>query len=348
MPLAGLSLLAPLGLLVCLLALLPLIVVVLTSRRQRRVAREIGLEPAPLRRAAAGVALTAGVCFALGIAAAQPVLTTAVHRSARTSSEVIFVTDVSRSMLASRRPGGRTRLDRARSTVTRLRAAVPEVPAGISGLTDRVLPYLFPTLDPGVFSETLVRSVQDDAPPPQEVSTVATTFAALTSLVRDEFYSPGTEHRTCVLVTDGETRADSASVAQLAGRRGCRLVVVRVGSASDRIFRADGRVEAAYRPEISAASTIERLEQLSGGSAFSEGEVSAAAAALKGAADVGPRQRVGVETTAHALAPVFVGIALVAIALLLIRAFRRPVGGLRRAEPANYHCATKPEARKAG
>jgi hypothetical protein len=348
MPLAGLSLLTPLGLLSCGSALLPLTVLVLTFRRQRRVARTIGLEPAPVRRAFGAGVLAATACLALGIAAAQPVLTTTKSRSARTSSEVVFVTDVSRSMLASAQPGGRTRLDRARSTVARLRAAVPEVPAGISGLTDRVLPYLFPTLDPAAFSETLARSVQADAPPPQEVSTVATAFGALASLVRDGFYSPGVKRRTCVVVTDGETRAGSGSVARLAGQRGCRVVVVRVGDASDRIFRAGGGVEAAYRPEVSAATTVERLARLSGGSAFSESELSAAARAVKDAADVGPRQRVGVETAAQTLAPVFAGVALVAVLLVLIRVFRRPVGGLRRARPPDYHPQTEIHARRVG
>lgn len=348
MPLAGLSLLAPQGLIVCGLALLPLAVVVLTARRQRRVARTIGLEPAPLRWTVTAGALTVGACVALGIAAAQPVLTTTNNRSARTSSEIVFVTDISQSMLASARPGAPTRLERARAAVAELRAAVPEVPAGISGLTDRVLPFVFPTLDPGVFSETLARSVQVDTPPPQEVSTVATTFAPLTSLVRDGFYSPGVERRTCVLVSDGETRSDSGRVAELAGRRGCRLIVVRVGSAADRIFRADGRVVAAYRPEITAATAVERLARAAGGSAFSEGELSAATAALKDAADVGPRRRTGVGTTAHSLAPLFAGLALAGVALVLLRALRRPAGRLRRAAPGDYDDVRILKARKAG
>ena len=69
-------------------------------------------------------------------------------------------------MLASAGPGEPTRLQRARSAVEQLRLAVPDVPAGISGLTDRALPYLFPTLDADVFSETLAQSVQVDSPPP--------------------------------------------------------------------------------------------------------------------------------------------------------------------------------------
>jgi hypothetical protein len=340
MPLAALSLLAPAGLLVCLLAILPVAVVALASRRQRRVARALGLKPASWRGVVAPAVLAASSCVALGIAAAQPVLTTANQQSARTSSEIVFVTDVSRSMLASAGPGEPTRLDRARAAVAELRAAVPEVPAGISGLTDRALPYVFPTLDAGVFAETLSRSVRIDAPPPQETSTVATSYAALTSLVRDGFYSSGTKHRTCVLVTDGETRSDSGEVAALAGPRGCRLVVVRVGTAADRIYRSDGLIVAGYRPESSAATAVERLARLAGGSAFSQGELTAAAAALKQAADTGPRERVGQEAKAHGLAPWFVGLALFGVVLMVIRAVRRPAGGLHRLRRHRYDAAT--------
>ena len=41
-----------------------------------------------------------------------------------------------------------TRLERARNVVARLRADVADVPAGLAGLTDRVLPYVFPTAAP--------------------------------------------------------------------------------------------------------------------------------------------------------------------------------------------------------
>ena len=164
---------------------------------------------------------------------------------------------------------------------------MPDVPAGLSGLTDRVLPYAFPTLDGQTFSETLARSVQAESPPPQAVSDVATSFEPLSALTRDGFYKPGTEHRTCVLVTDGETRTD------ISWNGGCKLLVVRVGAATDRIYAANGKVDAAYRPESTAADTVSRLARAAGSVPYSEGDVGAAAAALRRVADVGPSQRVG-------------------------------------------------------
>ena len=320
--LASISLLAPYGLLWCLLALVPVIVVALAFRRQRRVSQVLGLEPVSGRRAARAAVLPALACVMLGIALAQPAVTTTTERSARTSSEVVFVTDVSRSMTASSAPGAPTRLDRARSIVAELRASVPDVPAGISGLTDRVLPYAFPTLDEQTFSETLARSVQAESPPPQAVSDVATSFEPLSALTRDGFYKPGTEHRTCVLVTDGETRTDSS------WNGGCKLLVVRVGAATDRIYRANGKVDAAYRPESTAAETVSRLARAAGSVPYAEGDVGAAAAALRRVADVGPSQRVGTAQSSHALAPFFAALAVVAVAFDLARRYLRPASGV--------------------
>ncbi len=316
------SLLAPYGLLACLLALVPVAVVVLAFRRQRRASRVLGLEPASGRRAMRAAVLPAVACLMLGVAIAEPAATTTAERSARTSSQVVFVTDVSRSMTASPGPGERSRLDRARSIVTELRASVPDVPAGVSGLTDRVLPYAFPTLDAQTFAATLAGSVQAESPPPQAVSDVATSFESLSALSRDGFYAPGTEHRTCVLVTDGETRT------AVSWNGGCKLLVVRVGAASDRIYAANGKVDAAYRPESTAADTVDRLARAAGSVAYSEADVGAAAAALRRVADVGPSDRVGTARSVHALAPFFAALAVVAVALDLIRRYLRPAGGV--------------------
>jgi hypothetical protein len=338
-PLAGISLLAPYGLLVCLLAVLPAAVLALALVRQRRVARVLRLEPVPARRVLAAAILPAVALVALGIAVARPVLTTTSTVTARTSSEIVFVADVSRSMSASAGPGGATRLDRAREVIEQLREAVPGVPAGITGLTDRALPYLFPTLDRGVFADTLERSVRIEAPPPQRVSSVATSYAPLASLVRDGFFDPGTEHRTCVLVTDGETRSGIGPPAAWSAKRGCSLIVVRVGSAGDRIFRANGTLEPAYRPEGSAVGTVERLARLAGGSSFSAGEIASAGAALRRAADIGPARETGVASRSRSLAPYLALASLAAIGALLLRGRRRPLRGLLRLRGHRYDAA---------
>ena len=85
-------------------------------------------------------------------------------------------------MLASSSPDDPTRLERARGAALELRTTIPQVPAGLAGLTDRALPYLFPTLDMRTFASTLREAVEIESPPPQQVARVATSFDALAAL----------------------------------------------------------------------------------------------------------------------------------------------------------------------
>ena len=173
----GLSirLLDPAFLAVGLVGLVPLAVGAIALHRSRDAARAVGLPPSSLVAALVPAGLAAAACVIAGIAAAQPVLRTVDGRPRRVDSETMFLVDVSRSMRASASPEAPTRLDQARDVVATLRAAVPDVPTGIAGLTDRALPYIFPTADRGAFARALERSVRAESPPPEEVNTVATT-----------------------------------------------------------------------------------------------------------------------------------------------------------------------------
>lgn len=353
---ASFAFLSPLGLAVCATALVPVGTLLVVALRQRRVAALLQLPQAGIGPVAGTAALAGGACLALGLAAGQPALEISETRQVRSESQIVFVVDVSRSMLASEGPGTQTRLDRARSIVGRLRAAAPDVPAGLSGLTDRVLPYLFPTLDPAVFEDTLRRSVLPESPPPEQVSAVATTFDPLAALTTNGFFSRSAKRRTCVLVSDGESRSSTSDSDQglgdgagsplplgfgalgggsdglsadvsspgsalaghaLAGVRGCRLVVVRVGGSADRIYAEGGRVEAQYRPEPTASAVVEQLATAAGGRAFTENEVPAASRAVRAATAAGPLEAVGVRISTHSLAPYLAALAL-ALALLSV------------------------------
>jgi len=324
--LASLTFLTPRGALLALLAVIPLAVLVVSTRHVERIAGRLGVARAGRRPALVSAALIVVACALLALAAAQPAWRSSEHRRARTASQAFFVVDVSRSMAAARDLSAPTRLARARSVVARLRREVPTVPAGLAGLTDRVLPYLFPTLDDQAFADTLSRSVLIEAPPPQQVSTNATSFAALSSLARDGFFTKSAAHRTCVLVTDGESRSYSAAdvVGALQGDRGCRLIVVRVGSGDERVFGADGTPEAGYAPDPAAADQTRTLAEAAGGRSFSESELPAAAAALRRAADVGPEGREQAQPTNRALAPYAAILALAALTGLLAIRLRQP------------------------
>lgn len=326
-----LTFLTPLGAFVALGALLPVAALAVAAHRADRVARLLKLEPAGPRSLVLPAVLV-GLAFAwLGVAAAQPALRTTHRQEVRTQSQVFFIVDVSRSMAASETLSGPTRLARARTDVARLRAAVPDVPSGLAGLTDRVLPYLFPTASTIAFDETLRRSVLVETPPPQQVSTNATSFAALASLARDGFFQRSVATRTCVLITDAETRSyPTESVARaLAGPRGCRLLVVRVGGASDRVFGADGTPEAGYAPDPAAPANAQQLAEAAGGRAFDEASFGAAASALRTAAEVGPVRREPASATTRALAPYAAGLAVLLILTLMLVRLRRPLRIIR-------------------
>jgi hypothetical protein len=348
---AALVLLSPWGALACLVAAPP---------------------AGPTLRAAALALVAASL---LGLSVAQPVLETTTQRRVRSESQVVFVVDVSRSMLAAAGPGETSRLEQAREVVARLRASVSDAPAGLAGMTDRVLPYLFPTIDLSAFDQTLARSVLVEAPPPGEVHLVATSFGDLTALARSGYFTPKATRRSCVVVTDGEVRAagvdqdlggglsssgqighlgtpqgagslggsagaDGASGtlaevgAALGGQRGCALVVVRVGTGSDRIFRADGRLEGQYRPDAGASGNVRELAEAAGGRAFEAGAVDAAADAIRGVVEAGPTQKVGTGRTLRRLAP-WSALAGGLLSLLLV-VVRMRSGGVRQQNVFEY------------
>ena len=328
---ADLVLLTPLGALVALVAAVPLAALGIAAARGARAAELLGLGSARRLPAAGPAALAVGACALLGLAAAQPVNRTTETERARTRSQVFFVVDVSRSMLASPAPAAATRLGRAQRVVEQLRLGVPDVPSGIAGLTDRLLPYVFPTSSTAVFADTLRRSVAIEAPPPEQVGHVATSFDALASLATGGFFSPTATHRTCVLVTDGETRSYSGeSVAgALSGPRGCRLLVVGVGRSGDRVYGTDGRPETSYRADSAAASNVRRLAEQTGGASFDQADLAAARAALRGFAEAGPVRKVGTQVRSRSLGPyaAALGVGLVlllAVARMSPRLLRRP------------------------
>ena len=301
-----LTFLSPAGALAVLLAVIPLAAAALAVHRSERAARALRLVPAPRRSVALPAVLAAGACVCVGIAAAQPAWRTKERQPVRSQSQVMYVVDVSRSMAAAPNQSAPTRLARARAVVRQIHAAVPDVPSGLAGLTDRVLPYAFPTANPSVFEETLNRSVLLEAPKPQEVSTNATSFGALPEVVQNGFFAPGTKTRTCVLVTDGETRSYTSS-----GELGCRLVVVRVGREGERVFGADGVPESGYAPDPAAAAKVRALADAVGGRAFDASDVPGAASAVRVDADVGPVVNASAQTTLRPLAIWFAILTLV-------------------------------------
>lgn len=288
--LAAVILLTPLGGLAAAVALLPFAAGAIAYRRVRAVRDALGL--AAPRRGRDVVALTAlAATFVLvGVAAAQPALSHDTVQRARTDAAALFILDTSRSMAASRGPTGRTRLARAKSAATALRAAIPDVESGVATLTDRVLPNLLPVADAASFDATVERAVGIEQPPPRSTGVRATTYDALAAVPTAGFFARSAKHRAIVLLTDGESRPfDPGALGRTLNGTG--VVIVRFWDRHEAVFRAAGRPESAYRPDPSAAVMLDALAAATGGHVFGEADLGRASTQLRSLFGRGPTTR---------------------------------------------------------
>jgi hypothetical protein len=311
------TLLSPLGLLVAFAAALPLAAWLAGERRSDRVRSALGLTaPGGRNRVRAGAA--AAVVALLGLACAQPALVRDEERRARTDAAAMVVVDVSRSMQAAAAPGSPPRLARARRLAVQIREGLDDVPVGLAGMTDRALPLLFPSIDPDTFDQTARRALASESPPPRDVNGVATTLGALADAARGNLFLPTDERRVLVLLTDGESRPfDEGEVARALRSAHIDLVVMRVGSGDDRVFREGGTPELLYRPDPRANETLRLLADAAGGTAVPEGDASAAVRATRAALGEGPTRSIGGERRLVLLAPWLALLALAPLAIAL-------------------------------
>ena len=130
----------------------------------------------------------------------------------------MFVVDVSRSMLASAAAGRPTRLERARAIVAELRAAAARRAGGhLRAHRPRCFRTSSRRSTPTCSPRRSQRSVADRrAAAAGRLDRRDELRAARRPSARNGFFTPGVDTRTCVLVTDGETRSASEVVA---GRR---------------------------------------------------------------------------------------------------------------------------------
>jgi hypothetical protein len=319
--------LTPLGALAALALLLPLGAALHGRTRVAAAARRLGLDPT--RRWSLGprsAAVVAAVAL-LGLAAAQPAVTDVSLVRERTDVAALFVLDTSRSMAASLTPTSPTRLARAITAAVQLRAAIPEVPAGVATFTDRVLPDLLPVVDVAGFDAVVRRAVAIEDPPPSTQAVRATSYAALDDIATGNYFEPGVTRRVIVLLTDGESNPfdPSALASQLGVRQGYRFLTIRFWNQSEAVFDANGRPEPAYRPDPTGRVLLAELAGALGGRSFEESETGAAASYLRDVVGSGRTGRARRVFGQEALAPYVAGFALV---LLLLAAV--PPGLVRR------------------
>ena len=312
--------LTPLGGLLVLAVVLPLAGLLLAQRRVS-AARTLLRLPRPPEGAprATIVALTA-VPVLLGLAVAQPALRAPKTATVRTDAEAMFVLDTSRSMLASAGPGQPSRLARAQRAAVRLRAAIDDVPAGVGTLTDRALPNLLPNADTAAFDATVERAVGIERPPPQEVNVNATTFAPLTELRTQGYYSASARRKLLVRADgrrDALVRRRRGRQSAARGKRGLadpralleagRAGLPPVGSAGGRVLPARGE----------PPRTRTRLAAAAEGASFGEDELAAAAARARSDLGSGKTASQGIRPHTIPLAPYVAAASLLPLAFLL-------------------------------
>jgi hypothetical protein len=307
----AITFLTPRAAFLALLALVPLAAFVLASLRVERARRLLRLTPPGEAQLVRHAVLIMIPVLLLTLAAMQPAVRSHASVRARTDAAAFIVLDTSRSMLASPTPGGSSRLAEAKQVALELEEHLPGVPLGVATFTDRVLPDLFPTSDSAAY-DSVVESVGIDAPPPEDVNTVATTFDALTQLATEGFFAQSQHKRAVLLVTDGESRAfDPANIGSTLSSHGIRLAVVRVGGGDDRVWKPNGKPEANFRPDPKgAAASIARLRAATGGGTDAAGIVAKAIGS-------GPTTVVGLEPRTRTLSPFIALLALVPLAFIL-------------------------------
>jgi hypothetical protein len=236
----GVVFLKPLAALIALAALAPLALAVLRETRNGRLRRAIGVAGPRLAPRFATALAAAALVGCLAAAAAEPALRSEARSRTRTDAQVVFIMDVSRSMLARARPRAATRFERAVALAVRVRSALPEVPAGVASLSDWLLPHAFPTLDQRVFAASLARSVGVGRPAPYVKERNATFFGSLTGLGTGRYFDRGARHRLAIVLSDGESRRFSVeTVARVLARARIDLLVVRFWNPTEAIY--DGR-----------------------------------------------------------------------------------------------------------
>jgi hypothetical protein len=310
--------LSPAGALAALAVCVPLAALAWVEHRAGRVRAALGLERPGRSPLAVPLALAA-VAALLALACAQPVAARKTTRSERSDVQVFLLVDISRSMLATGRPGGATRFDRAERIASSLRAAVPDVPVGLASLTDRALPHVFPTTDDAAFTSTLRRAMGVGRPPPQRVATRATALVVLGSLATTNFYADDVHRRVAVVLTDGETLPVNAQelVGVLADAEPVRFAFVRLGSSRERIFSPSGTPELQYRADPNALASLRTLARAIGATSFEEEEAGAAARWLRDAVGTGPTQGETARERTVPLAPFAAFAALIPLGIIV-------------------------------
>jgi hypothetical protein len=333
-----LTFVTPLAGLLSLLVIPPVIAFTVAAARNARGRALLGLSPPTSSRNLSLVAIAA-VPLILGLAAAGPALRRHVGRRIRTDAQAMFVFDTSRSMAAAPSFDARSRFAQAQQAAIRLRHdAIPDIPSGVASFTTQLIPHMFPSPNDAAFNSTVENVVGVLKPPPPffTFGVSGTSFGPLAGLRNQGYFTPATRHRFAVVLTDGESGPfDPAALRQalvlsqrisvfpgrpiFAVEPPVSLLVVRVGSPTDKIYDSRRRIEAAYRSLPQAAANTESLAAATHGRAYPVADLASATAALRKLTGSGNVSRQGIRTKTIGLAPWVVLLAFLPLGFVLRR-----------------------------
>ena len=300
---------------------MPLAAFVVFERRADRVRAILRLPVPPSRARTLMLVSITLIGAALGIAAAQPVLTRSTPRALRTDAEVYAVFDNSRSMEA-RRLGSPSRFQRAKKVADRVRAELPDVPFGVASFAIFVLPHLFPTGDPAVFDAVVRDAVRIGSPPSPNVfapNERTTDLSAISSLA-DAYFDHSATRRLVIVFTDGESNKFFPGDVGIAFHHPLiHTILVHVWDPRERIYLQGGKPDPGYRPDPSSRSQLDALATATHGAVFSDRSVGAIVRRARDDLGSGPVQHLAPEPGRTPLAPWVLGVAFVPLAFILRR-----------------------------
>lgn len=319
-----LSFASPIGALVALGIVLPVAALLLFERRARRVRSVLQIAHPRAGEHVLPAAALIAIGLLLALAATQPVLARMTPQRIRADAQAYVVFDNSVSMAASTGLNGPSRLDRAKRFALQLRAALPGIPVGVATFAERVLPHLFPSVDPGVFRSVVAESVQIAEPESPRIFSpgeVGTDLGSLAELGANGYFGPTATQKLLVVFTDGESvRAYPATLAAaFGGRSPVRTIFVRVWSSRDRIYLRDGRLDPNYRSDPTGEAVLDGLADAMSGHSFGENDLGAVIAQARADLGRGPLESQGVQRSRMPLAPWLVLAAVVPLGLVLRR-----------------------------
>jgi VWA domain-containing protein len=315
------SFLSPLGALVVLVGLVPVVAFIRSDRARVRVTRLLRLGEADSRIRLIPLVASVAIAALLGIAATQPTIVRSSSQHVRTDAEAWFVLDTSRSMKASAGPHSPTRFERAQALAIRLQDALGDIPVGVASITDRVLPHLFPTTDRDTFDLTVHKVIGIERPPPADgFSTRITTLGSIARVVSSNFFDPTAAKRLLVVFTDGETKpfTDASIGTVFRQPPGVRSIFVRIWGAHEHVYNG-GQRDPLYRPDPMSSVYIHELASSAGGTAVAGTDLGRIVRAARVDLGHGPTRVVGNERRELALAPYFAALCFLPLAFVLWR-----------------------------